>query len=69
MDDILTVLVGASPSLIAIVYLGTKLLNLLDNHLKAWANDRVVSVEDREQIIKMLHEMDQRLDIIEGRSL
>jgi len=68
MEEILTVLVGASPVLIAVVYLGTKLLNILDKHITTWAADRVVSVEDREKIIKLLGDLDERLDLIEGRN-
>jgi len=69
MDEIITILVGASPVLIAVVYLGRKLIDVLDKYVSSIPNERTLSMQDRTRIINLLIEANRRLDVIEGKVL
>lgn len=67
MDEILASLAGASPILIGIVYLGHKLIGVLDKYVSQLPNERELSTQDRTRIINLLIEANRRLDAIEGK--
>jgi len=69
MDELVTTLVGASPVLIAVVYLGSKLINVLDKYVQQLPNERELSIQDRTRIVNLLIEANRRLDVIEGKLL
>jgi len=69
MDELVTTLVGASPVLIAVVYLGSKLINVLDKYVSQLPNERELSTQDRTRIVNLLIEANRRLDVIEGKLL